>query len=649
MTTYNSSSIYDTSFAFNPLADVIVFNGGEDATSVDMYQSGSSVVLWFFAAGSAFHTITLTGVDLRALDSANLNFGSTTHLRIGDQTHGTAGDDGGNVMSFTGSDHGRLFGLGGNDTLTAVSGTNVLEGGAGNDTLNGGTGVDYLIGGAGNDTLNGGDGNDTIATGSPLAIFVPGATGTSSGFSVSDDGGDDNVDGGPGTDYAYLQFGTHAAGVAFDNRIAGTNTVFVGGVAKSTVANIEAFVFYGSPFGDTVHGDAGQDTLWGQAGDDHLYGEGGDDTIYGGAGNDTLDGGTGFNTANYVFASAGVTVSLAITGPQNTVGDGTDTLTNFQALAGSQHDDVLTGNATNNAIYGDLGADIIDGGAGNDTLSGATGNDLLIGGAGDDTLYGGDGVDAASYAGATAGVHVSLLIVGPQNTIGAGTDTLDSIEKLVGSNFADTLTAGATGSTLNGGAGGDDLIGGPGNDLLNGGAASDFADYSLATSGVSVRLDISGYQATGAGSDSLVGIEKLVGSSFDDSLTGDSGPNALYGQAGADLLFGEAGQDSLGGGAGNDTFIFSATSDSTEMAPDTILDFSSGDKVDLHYMDADTATPGDQAFHLGATVGHTGDIVVGYDGTRTTLSLYVNSDATVDSVILLNGDHSGITAGDFVL
>ena len=400
MTNYNSASIYDTSLAFNPLADVIVFNGGEDATSVELYQSSANVVLWFFAAGSAFHTITLTGVDLRALDSANLNFGSTTHLRIGDQTHGTAGDDAGNVMSFTGSDHGRLFGLDGNDTLTALSGTNVLEGGAGNDTLTGGVGV-----------------------------------------------------------------------------------------------------------------------------------------------------------------------------------------------------------------------------------------------------------DAASYIDAASGVHVSLLVVGAQNTFGAGTDTLVGFEKLIGSQFADTLIAGAAGSTLNGLNGGDDLVGGAGSDILNGGGASDFADYSLATAGVTVNLTTSGFQNTGgAGSDMLVSIEKLSGSGFGDTLTGDSGANALYGNAGNDVLTGGAGQDILAGGGGGDSFVFTTIGDSTVAAPDTILDFQAGDHIDLSGIDADTATGGDQAFHLGATVGHTGDIVVGpFANGHTEVDLYVNGDATPDAAIWLNGNHTGLTAGDFVL
>ena len=91
-----------------------------------------------------------------------------------------------------------------------------------------------------------------------------------------------------------------------------------------------------------------------------------------------MDGGVaGSDTASYADATAGVTVSLAIGTAQNTIGAGTDTLTNFENLTGSNLNDTLTGNA---------GANILNGLAGNDTLSGGAGNDTLSGGAGNDTL-----------------------------------------------------------------------------------------------------------------------------------------------------------------------------------------------------------------------------------------------------------------------
>ena len=54
-----------------------------------------------------------------------------------------------------------------------------------------------------------------------------------------------------------------------------------------------------------------------------------------------------------------------------------------------------------------------------------------------DLLAGGNGTDTATYTGAAAAV--SLLIAGGQNTGGAGTDTLSSIENLTGGAGNDTL------------------------------------------------------------------------------------------------------------------------------------------------------------------------------------------------------------------
>jgi Ca2+-binding RTX toxin-like protein len=73
-------------------------------------------------------------------------------------------------------------------------------------------------------------------------------------------------------------------------------------------------------------------------------------------------------------------------------------------------------------------------------VTGNDGNDVLEGGAGNDTLNGGNGLDTASYTSATAAVTVNLATTTAQNTVGAGTDTLVSIENVKGSAFNDTLT-----------------------------------------------------------------------------------------------------------------------------------------------------------------------------------------------------------------
>src|SRR4029079_2891193 len=110
---------------------------------------------------------------------------------------------------------------------------------------------------------------------------------------------------------------------------------------------------------------------------------------------------------------------------------------------------------------------------GNDILSGLAGEDVLEGGDGNDVLDGGTGIDTASYASATQGVSVSLTLTSPQDTGGAGIDTLVSIENLTGSAHNDTLTGNAGANALSGGDGNDILSGGAGADALSGGAGDD--------------------------------------------------------------------------------------------------------------------------------------------------------------------------------
>ncbi|MDB5438919.1 MAG: hypothetical protein JWM33_1346 [Caulobacteraceae bacterium] len=240
------------------------------------------------------------------------------------------------------------------------------------------------------------------------------------------------------------------------------------------------------------------DQMYGSSGDDHLVGGAGNDVLRGGAGNDILDGGAGLDTADYAETIHGVTINLTLSGAQTT-GAGTDTLISIENVTGGDYDDSLTGNGQANILSGGKGADILIGGGGDDSLIGGAGADILNGGAGNDLLNGGTERDTVTYADATAGVTVSLLIDGGQNTHGAGIDTLVAIENLTGSNFNDTLTGdnaanvltgGAGTDTLDGGTGADTLIGGAGADILTGGGGNDAFVFLSATDSTSQAMDV---------------------------------------------------------------------------------------------------------------------------------------------------------------
>ncbi|MBY0565630.1 MAG: hypothetical protein K2P58_15780 [Hyphomonadaceae bacterium] len=416
----------------------------------------------------------------------------------------------------------------GADQINGDTNANTLFGADGADSLYGGDGDDVLEGGLGDDDIYGGNGHDLVSYASaPAAVTVTigitgyqntggagsdrlkvgvdaieGLIGSAFNDTLTGDGGNNTLEGGAGNDTLNGGAGTDTASYAGASTAVTVSLALAGaqntlGAGSDTLAGFEALL--GSNFNDRLTGDANANTLNGGAGADVLDG---------GAGNDTLLGGAGYDTASYVSASSAVTVNLATTSGQNTVGAGTDTLNSIENVVGSAFNDTLTGSAANNRI---------EGGAGNDAINGAT------------------GVDFASYASASSAVTVSLAITAAQNTLGAGTDTISNTEGLIGSAFNDTLTGNASANILEGGAG---------NDMLDGGAGLDQAAYWGAASAVSVNLGLSGAQNTsGAGTDTLISIEGLIGSSFNDTLTGDANANEIEGGAGNDVMSGGAGLD----------------------------------------------------------------------------------------------------------
>lgn len=493
------------------------------------------------------------------------------------------------------------------DVLKGDSEDNYLYGNSGNDRLAGRNGDDTLVGGYGDDYLDGGKGNDTLLGNSDNDILVGGLEA-------------DILDGGDGEDAAVYIDST--SGVLID-LVAGTGT---GGEAEGdTLTDIENVI--GSNYDDVLIGDGGDNLLFGAQGDDYLIGGDGDDVLMGGSGGDTLAGGAGTDLASYadsiVSVSVDLTAGTALGG--NAAGD---SLSGIENLEGSIRNDVLRGSAGVNEIWGGDGDDVIyvsggadalhgddgfdwisyinssagvwvDLGSGldsggdaldgfeaiegsfhSDTLSGDAqenhlighyGDDMIEGGAGADILSGNQGNDTASYQGSSAAVVVDL---------GAGTgvggdaqgDVLTEIENLIGSDHNDVLVGDAGDNNFTGGAGGD---------LIDGGGGTDRVIYANSDAAVAVDLG-SGVGSGGhADGDTLVGIENLFGSAYDDSLTGDASDNVLHGLSGADTIAGGGGNDILSGGDGADTFIFNNGDDQ-----DTINDFTAGtDAIDLQGYD----------------------------------------------------------------
>jgi len=228
---------------------------------------------------------------------------------------------------------------------------------------------------------------------------------------------------------------------------------------------------------------------------------------------------------------------------------------NFAVNAGAGNDKVSgAGSAATGAAFAT--ALSLNGGAGNDTLTGGDGGDTFVGGAGNDGIAGGNGSDTADYSGSETGVNVDLT-AGTASDGEGGSDTLASIQTVLGSSFHDVLHGSASG--------GDTLLGDGGNDLLVSGGASDVMDgnagintVSYVDAGAAVTVNLATGNGTGAGSgvDTLLNIQRITGSAFSDTLTGDSENNRITGLAG---------NDTESGGLGNDTFAMGAAPDGADV------------------------------------------------------------------------------------
>jgi Ca2+-binding RTX toxin-like protein len=250
----------------------------------------------------------------------------------------------------------------------------------------------------------------------------------------------------------------------------------------------------------------------------------------------------------------------------------------------------IVGAAGDDNLVGTDGADDIDGGAGNDNIDGRDGNDIITTSSGDDQVIGGSGNDIIR-----AGDGNDRVLGGDGNdTIfgGSGNDQIfggSGNDLLFGEAGADTVEGGEGNDTLSDGAGKDTVRGGGGNDHIvvaidtendtyDGGSGIDTLDISSTSQ--SLEVDLQSQEASGAdiGTNSIIGVERVIAGSGDDSLSGSSADEELFGGAGNDVLCGEGGADNLQGGTGNDQIVASL-----DAAPDTYDGGAGSDTLDLSF------------------------------------------------------------------
>ncbi|PUE10949.1 hypothetical protein B9Z51_00980 [Limnohabitans sp. T6-5] len=433
-------------------------------------------------------SITLN-TDIKSLTNKNLAFSNGSVLLVGDNSAFVINDDGANTLTGTaGADN--FYGLGGNDSLV---------GGDGNDVFNTG----YASNSIGNDTINGGAGDDTLIYPSSTPTTPAVTVNLATGMATSTQG---------------------SVKLISIERVWGTagNDVFIGGdVSHTTDAQ-------GNRITEVFRGNGGNDTIQGDAGDF-------------------------FTIADYSSNTGAQAVSANLgTGIVSDGWGSTDVLVNVDGVVGGAGHDVISGGSQSRDASGFF-FELLRGNAGNDTLNG---NNANTGGS-----YASS--DRADYSTSTAAVTVNLATGVAQDGMG-GTDTLIDIDQVYGGSGNDWIVGSNDRDVLDGGAG---------NDTLDGGTNSDNVRYWQSTAGVIVNLSATALVVNGAtakvtgltglvtvaggtamdgmgGVDTLINIENIQGSNYNDYLRGSDDVNVRQ------FYTGFAGNDTIDGGAGIDIVTF---------------------------------------------------------------------------------------------
>jgi Ca2+-binding RTX toxin-like protein len=399
------------------------------------------------------------------------------------------------------------------DTLIGDTFDNILLGGNDNDYLIGGAGNDTLDGGAGTNTLDGGAGDDTYYVNGWNSIFESNGGGNDLLISsVNIVNLSNNVENILLTGSASLT----GTGNALNNSITGNsgNNSLYGGEGNDSLFGLGGNDFLdGGNGNDFLDGGEDQDTFLGGAGDDTLLGGAGRDRFDGNPGNNLINGGGGgddyVSYSNGIQGSFGVSVNL-ITGIASNTYGGTDTLIAIRGINGSRADDTL------------IGSDQLSGQVG---LAGYPSNGTTFwASSGSDHINGVIPTASSYYYSFTNIVanfsdHLNAKVVKSM----VGTDTLTNINNIYGSSGDDVFSGSLTPAPSDRYAAIINFRGEGGNDTIYGfGQTINRADYSTATIAIQADLE-AGIASDGrGGTDVLVDVRSIRGSSFNDTLFGSS-------------------------------------------------------------------------------------------------------------------------------
>jgi Ca2+-binding RTX toxin-like protein len=251
--------------------------------------------------------------------------------------------------------------------------------------------------------------------------------------------------------------------------------------------------------GDVIAGEEGVDLIISKNGGARLVGGPNDDIIQlDGFGNNNIDGGGNGvfgDTISYLPSNRRIVANLT-TGVIK-LGDYRDQASGIESVIGSKRGDTIYGDAEKNSLFGGPGDDLLHGLGRNDSLVGGSGNDYLEGGRGNDALDGG------------ANPAPNLDITGNDPAV----SERDGVPRATG----------------------------------------DWAWYFDAKN--DLAIDLSAGIATGAGTDSIEGVENALGGEGLNDIFGDKRKNILIGNDKHDALMGHGGDDVMIGLGGRDRIV----------------------------------------------------------------------------------------------
>ncbi|HSH96827.1 MAG: calcium-binding protein [Methylophilaceae bacterium] len=567
-----------------------------------------------------------------------------------------AGNDNLTSSNYSPSDY--VKGYAGDDTLYGQDANDTLQGGIGNDHLNGQGGSDtYLFGlGDGQDSISNYDDSTTASTSVDTLKFGAGISASDISFSIN--GTDLVLSIANTTDQITIQNWTvsqsyHLQQIEFANGSiwdAATIEDFVanigdsgggdggtgGGSGSTTVVNgtegddyISAFttddqLISGLAGNDTIFGSLGQDTLEGNAGNDYLSGGGASDTYLFnlGDGQDTISNyddlaTTSIDTLKFGTGIAASDVTVGVSGDDLilSIGASTDqvTLQSWNIDQKYRHQQVVFADGTtwdstylsNEYLVAKLSGDdyLSPYSTDDQILRGFAGNDTIFGSLGNDTLEGGIGND---YLNGQTGSDTYIF------NLGDGQDIINNYDD----SATDSLKfgTGISKSDITIGLSGSDLILSIANTtdqitIQNWGYGQDYrldkVEFADGTSWDSAYLNDQYLRVKLSGDDYL-----SLDTTDDQLLKGFTGNDTIYGSLGNDSLEGGVGNDYLGGQGGSDTYLFG---------------LGDGQDTINNYDDSSTATTSVDTLKFGAGIS-TSDISFTINGSDLVLSIANTTD-----------------------